>query len=63
MQAISFRFVLGAMFVLAVAGCGKQKPGTVPVKSPVQKFVAPEEDEVFPEVESDGGSMEDVDGE
>lgn len=51
MRAISFRFVLGAMVLAGVVGCGKQKPGTVPVASPIQKFEPPDADDVFPEEE------------
>ena len=53
MRAISFRFVLGAMLVVGMVGCGKQKPGVVPVTSPIQKFEPPDADDVFPEGEDE----------
>jgi hypothetical protein len=55
MHALSGRLLVGALVLAlaAMAGCKKGAAGTVPVKSPMATFVAPDADEVFPEEEAD----------
>jgi hypothetical protein len=52
----SGRLLVGALalgLLLGAAGCKKGKAGVVPVNHPATTWVAPEEDEVFPEDEDD----------
>jgi len=60
MHVFSSRLLLGALALalLTLAGC-KTPAGKLPVNSPIQTFVAPEADEVFPEEVTDDADADD----